>query len=317
MLDGHKRRLTSRNLRQLHRHPYARTGTTIDPKVALFQPDCPRNGRRLCAPPRWQRQATSIRSNSFITSDALIAIIASARLDSTSSSLDTRLWVTNAVSYLKTPDRVELAGGSIEQTIARCHSISIQTTGSSLVAMITYMQLAIQCQSIIDSSTTENHTIRKIYNDQVARLKDAPLERTFQRWHENGCKFIMLAAGGSFFLLLIIAGLEIRWKITTIRFDVLRQVAKMLRQPGTTNGGLSLCALPVCTNWGPLTLQANLSSVVSRLLAFRSHTNHIFTRDSGVNHQQYHSYHCVDQMSNAYLSEKHILLVVSNKSWDW
>lgn len=146
MLDGHKRRLTSRNLRQLRRHPYARTGAAIDPKVALFQPDCPRNGRRLCAPPRWQRQATSIRSNSFITSDALIAIIASARLDSTSSSLDARLWVTNAVSYLKTPDRVELAGGSIEQTIARCHSISIQTTGSSLVAMITYMQLAIQCQ---------------------------------------------------------------------------------------------------------------------------------------------------------------------------
>lgn len=146
MLDGHKRRLTSRNLRQLHRHPYARIGATINPKVALFERDCPRNGRRLRAPPRWRRQATSIRSNSFITSDALIAIIASARVDSMSSSLDARLWVTNTISYLKTPDSVELAGGSIQQTVACCHLISIQTTGSSLVAMITYMQLAIQCQ---------------------------------------------------------------------------------------------------------------------------------------------------------------------------
>jgi hypothetical protein len=127
----------------------------------------------------------------------------------------------------------------------------------------------------------------------------------------------MLAAGGSFFLLVIIAGLEIRWKITTIRFDVLRQVAKMLRQPGTINGGLSLCALPVCTNCGPLNLQANLSSVVSRPLALHLQTNHIFTRNATVNHRQYHSYRCVDQMSNAYLSEKHILLVISNKHWDW
>ncbi|KAG2750965.1 hypothetical protein P692DRAFT_20727720, partial [Suillus brevipes Sb2] len=74
-----------------------------------------------------------------------------------------------------------------------------------------------------------------------------------------GCKFIMLAAGGSFFLLVIIAGLEIRWKITTIRFDVLRQVAKMLRQPGTINETPQLitdniiptvawirCQMPIC-----------------------------------------------------------------------
>ncbi|KAG1719211.1 hypothetical protein EDD22DRAFT_791784, partial [Suillus occidentalis] len=126
---------------------------------------------------------------------------------------------------------------SIEQTIARCHLISIQTTGSSLVAMITYMQLAIQCQSIINASTeTKKSNIRQIYNDHVVMLKDAPSERTFQRWHEYGCKFIILAAGGSFFLLVLIAGLEIRWKVASMRFAVLYQAAKMLRQPGTTSG---------------------------------------------------------------------------------
>ncbi|KAG1868759.1 hypothetical protein C8R48DRAFT_771536 [Suillus tomentosus] len=237
MLNGHQRRVAFRKLRRLHRHPYTPTGTAVNPRVVPFQPDCPRNGRRLHAPPRWQAQATSITSNSFITSDALIAVLASARVDSTSSSLNVQSWVANSTSYLKDPGGVELAGGSLEQTIARCHLISIQTAGSSLVAMITYMQLAIQCQSIIHASTaTEKYSIRRIYNDQVAKLKNAPSEHTFQRWNENGCKFIILAAGGSFFLLVIIAGLEIRWKITTIRFEVLRQVAKMLRQPGTTSG---------------------------------------------------------------------------------
>jgi hypothetical protein len=96
------------------------------------------------------------------------------------------------------------------------------------------------CSIIHASTATEKYSIRRIYNDQVAKLKNAPSEHTFQRWNENGCKFIILAAGGSFFLLVIIAGLEIRWKITTIRFEVLRQVAKMLRQPGTTSGELSL-----------------------------------------------------------------------------
>jgi hypothetical protein len=115
--------------------------------VALIaDPHCPRNGRRRPAPQTWQAQATSIRSSSFITSDALIATLASPRVDSTSSSLNVQLWVTSSISHFTAPDSIQLAGGSIEQTIARCHLISIQTTGSSLVAMITYMQLAIRCQ---------------------------------------------------------------------------------------------------------------------------------------------------------------------------
>jgi hypothetical protein len=83
------------------------------------------------------------------------------------------------------------------------------------------------------STAAESRGIRKIYNEKIKKLQDAPSERTFQRWYEHGCKFIILAAGGSFYLLVMIAGLEIRWKITTMRFQVLRQVANMLRQPAT------------------------------------------------------------------------------------
>lgn len=145
-LNGHRRRVTSRKLRQLNGHPYAPIRLAINPRVALADPHCPRNGKRLPAPQTWQAQATSIRSSSFITSDALIATLASPRVDSTSSSLDVQLWVASSMSHFTAPDSIQLAGGSIEEMIARCHLHTIQTTGSSLVAMITYMQLAIQCQ---------------------------------------------------------------------------------------------------------------------------------------------------------------------------
>ncbi|KAG2092930.1 uncharacterized protein F5147DRAFT_779495 [Suillus discolor] len=229
MLNGHQRRVTSRKLQQLHQHPYTPIGTAINPRVVLFQPDCPRNGRRFHAPPRWQAQATSITSNSFITSDALIAVLASARVDSGSSSLNVRSWVANSTSYLKDP-------GGVDSTLSLdFHSDSqLQFGRHDHVYAAGY---SVSKAFIIHASTaTEKYSICRIYNDQVAKLKNAPSERTFQRWNENGCKFIILAAGGSFFLLVIIAGLEIRWKITTIRFEVLRQVAKMLRQPGTTSG---------------------------------------------------------------------------------
>ncbi|KAG0692012.1 hypothetical protein DFH29DRAFT_818421, partial [Suillus ampliporus] len=62
-----------------------------------------------------------------------------------------------------------------------------------------------------------------------------PSERTFHCWYEHGCKFILLAAGRSFYVLVIIAGLEIRWKVASMAFHVLQQVGNMLRQPG--NGG--------------------------------------------------------------------------------
>jgi hypothetical protein len=101
--------------------------------------------------------------------------------------------------------------------------------------------------SIVDAKSSN---IRKIYKDHIEKLKDAPTERTFQRWHENGCKFIILVAGGSFFILIIIAGLEIRWKITMMRFEIIRQVARMLRQPGTS-GESAFDTLPSSSDRNP------------------------------------------------------------------
>lgn len=152
--------------------------------------------------------------------------------------------------------------------------------------------------SIINASTeTKKSSIRQIYNDRVVMLKDAPSERTFQRWHEYGCKFIILTAGGSFFLLVLIAGLEIRWKVASMRFVVLYQAAKMLRQPGTTSGELSSYALSSRTDCNPQNTTGNPeSSGESPSGSLYSHTDRLLTRHAAVNHQSYYSYHRLDQV---------------------
>ncbi|KAG2086754.1 uncharacterized protein F5147DRAFT_588409 [Suillus discolor] len=175
----------------------------------------------------------SIQSASFITSDALIATLATPHVESTASHLDVRVWVDNTLSYLKQQDSVQLGVGSVETMVVRCQFVSVHATGSSFIAMITYMQLVMQCQRYLRTSLGFLHSnIRKFYNNEVAKLRSAPSERTFHRWYEHGCKFILLAAGGSFYLLVIIAGLEIWWKVASMQFSVLRQVGSMLRQPG-------------------------------------------------------------------------------------
>jgi hypothetical protein len=139
-------------------HPYARTddngphpkargdGSNQAPPVpAGIDPNCGRNGRPLAAPTAWRAQARSVRSNN-ITADALIGALATPHVNSVSPSLNVRGWVNEIATYLQDPHFVRLRGGSMGDVIKQCQSISHQQTGASFVAMVTYMQLAIQCQ---------------------------------------------------------------------------------------------------------------------------------------------------------------------------
>ncbi|KAG2083089.1 uncharacterized protein F5147DRAFT_660271 [Suillus discolor] len=200
-----------------------------DGNVPPIGPNCPRGGRPLVAHASWREQAKAVRSN-HITADALIGALATPRIDAASPSLNFCAWVKEIVSYLQHPHYVNLGGGSIGETIACCHSISHQQNGSSFVAMLTYMQLAIQCQSLINTYK-ERSSICWVYDDHVAQLPNAPAQTTFNRWNAIGCKFISLAAGGSIYILVLIAGLDMRWKIATLGGCIPWEVGKMLRQP--------------------------------------------------------------------------------------
>jgi hypothetical protein len=139
-------------------HPYARMddngphlkargdGSNHAPFVPVpFNPNCPQNGRPLAAPAAWQAQARAARSSN-ITADALIGALAAPRVNSVSPSLNVQGWVNEIASYLRDPHYVKLRGGSMGDVIKQCRSISHQQTGASFVAMVTYMQLAIECQ---------------------------------------------------------------------------------------------------------------------------------------------------------------------------
>ena len=77
--------------------------------------------------------------------------------------------------------------------------------------------------------------MRQLYRDHVATMLNPPHYVTFNRWSTIGAKFIALAAGGSFYILVLIAGLDMRYKIATIGSRIPWEVAKMLRRPETNS----------------------------------------------------------------------------------
>jgi len=77
-------------------------------------------------------------------------------------------------------------------------------------------------------------SLRDVYDQVIVKLRDAkiPSCRTFIEWNSFGCKFASLAEGGTVYLLLIIAGLDLRWSLAKASHGrVIWEVAKLLRAP--------------------------------------------------------------------------------------
>jgi hypothetical protein len=133
---------------KVRQHPYA--CTVGDPVEHLDPLSCPGNGHPLAAPvvQCQQAKARSAQSNN-ITAQALLGTLATSHVDTTSPSPNIQGWIDNIVSYLQDPHYINLGGGSIGDTINRCRSTFHPEPGSSFVSMLTYMQLAIQCQRYV------------------------------------------------------------------------------------------------------------------------------------------------------------------------
>jgi hypothetical protein len=60
------------------------------------------------------------------------------------------------------------------------------------------------------------------------------VERSFYRWYSTGCRYISLVASGSFYILVLAAGLELRKTIAEVGGHIFSEVGQMLRRPETS-----------------------------------------------------------------------------------
>ena len=85
--------------------------------------------------------------------------------------------------------------------------------------------------------------ISKLWEKHVAILNQHPPKKTFQDWIHLGQKFAWLAAGGTIYVLLMIASLNLRWCIRKASWHTVSDLGKMLRVPASVGAGEHLFSL--------------------------------------------------------------------------
>lgn len=74
----------------------------------------------------------------------------------------------------------------------------------------------------------------EIYTQEILPLKTEmyiPSSHSFLEWHADGCKYAALAAGGTIYLLVLIAGLGARVCFCLAEDETVSELANVLRQP--------------------------------------------------------------------------------------
>jgi hypothetical protein len=84
----------------------------------------------------------------------------------------------------------------------------------------------------------------QIYFKEIGHLEKAPKLRTFTNWITLGTKYSYLAGGGSVYILLLVAGMDLKSAIAKAPCKVAWDLGKMLRDPScVTTGELSALTL--------------------------------------------------------------------------
>jgi hypothetical protein len=229
--------------------PFTPTDQNHDTRRA--RDSCPRNSRNLAMRGRWTIGENTARSSN-VSAEAFIGAIAAM---DTGLQSDLSQWIESIRSVAS---EIQLPGATIASLASRCRVLGAKGVGWSVMSMVNYIQLAIKCQrcvsnvrlsfiidnrlciSMIGSSTS--------YSDLYEILPaDKPTIRTFLLWIASGFKFMHLAAGGSFYLLILVAAKDLRWTVTKMQANVPWEIAKMMRRPNACSK-----SHPYSGNWSLL-----------------------------------------------------------------
>lgn len=107
-----------------------------------------------------------------------------------------------------------------------------------------------------------------LWQEQIAHLNNAPARKTFVEWVGFGKKFARLAAGGTIYLLVILAGLELRWEVAKASHDVAFRLGEMLRKPKLEKKSEYFCFSLMCS------VEMRLSNSLSAIDYWCCDTNH-------------------------------------------
>ncbi|KAG2035959.1 hypothetical protein BDR03DRAFT_1012081 [Suillus americanus] len=143
---------------------------------------------------------------STASSDTIISALATIHLES--NEMEPKMWMDRVKQVC-----ISSWDDSIMSVLQRYHAFSSQEVGMVFMKMLSYVELAVKCQSLLHSSTDVS-SLRDIYATFIAPLPDDKATlHTFVFWNALGHKFGQLAAGGSIYVLLMVAGLDLYWSI--------------------------------------------------------------------------------------------------------
>ncbi|KAI0055244.1 hypothetical protein BV25DRAFT_1815883, partial [Artomyces pyxidatus] len=113
--------------------------------------------------------------------------------------------------------------------VRRCEILTGKGLAIDFARMVDHIQLVMKCQAQLQEDKTA--TLTSLYSTLDPDIARRTSLRTFLDWHSRGSKYAAVAAGGSVYALLLVAGLEMRARLGEIEGKAPWILGNSLRDP--------------------------------------------------------------------------------------